>query len=531
MTTNVPVGRDAVAPAGDAGSAAARLVWIQLPGPGIDDETARLLEQGVGGVVLFGANIAGPEQLRLLTAELRRRAPGPLRIAIDHEGGHVARIGAPLTRFPSAMAIGATRSEELAYAVALAAGRELAALGIDVNLAPVLDVAADPRNASVGARSFGSSPELVARLGAATVRGYRDAGIAATAKHFPGHGRTPVDPHLDVATVAGGLDALRAIDLPPFRAAIAAGVDLVMATHVAYDGLTEGAPTTVSRAALTDLLRSELGFGGLVLTDAMRMRALADRMPVPRACVAAIDAGADAVMPMEEGPHALDELRAAIGSGLLREARVSDAIGRAMRLEERLSATRNAGHTTLASLPDAAHLELARTVARRSLTLIAGAELLPVRPAASVVVIEFPSRRSSPVEEEDTAASSLGSALARALPRMRHVALDGAYDAEAADRAVAAAADAELVIVATRDAYVRDDDRELVARVAAAGRATMLVALRNPYDVAALAPTTGAVAAYADVPASLEALVDALTGRAGWPGTLPMSLSAAVPVA
>ena len=202
-----------------------------------------------------------------------------------------------------------------------------------------------------------------------------------------------------------------------------------------------------------------------------------------------------------------------------------------MRLEERLSATRNAGHTTLASLPDAAHLELARTVARRSLTLIAGAELLPVRPAASVVVIEFPSRRSSPVEEEDTAASSLGSALARALPRMRHVALDGAYDAEAADRAVAAAADAELVIVATRDAYVRDDDRELVARVAAAGRATMLVALRNPYDVAALAPTTGAVAAYADVPASLEALADALTGRAGWPGTLPMSLSAAVPVA
>ena len=238
---------------------AARLVWVQLPGTEIDAETARSLEEGVGGVVLFGANITGTEQLRRLTGELRRRAQGPLRIAIDHEGGHVARIGAPVTRFPSAMAIGATGSEELAYAVGLAAGRELAGLGIDVNLAPVLDVAADPGNPSVGARSFGSSPALVARIGAAMVRGYRDAGIAATAKHFPGHGRTPLDPHHDVATVAGGMDALRSIDLPPFRAAIGAGVDLVMATHVAYDGLTDGLPTTVSRFALTDLLRAELG--------------------------------------------------------------------------------------------------------------------------------------------------------------------------------------------------------------------------------------------------------------------------------
>nr|MBA2255067.1 glycoside hydrolase family 3 protein [Chloroflexota bacterium] len=159
-STTIPGDVGAPAPVPDAASAAARLVWIQLPGPQIDDATAQLLRQGVGGVVLFGANIEGHEQLRRLTADLREVAAGPLRIAIDHEGGHVARIGAPVTRFPSAMAVAATGSDELAYAVALAAGRELEALGIDVNLAPVLDVAADPRNASVGARSFGSSPEL-----------------------------------------------------------------------------------------------------------------------------------------------------------------------------------------------------------------------------------------------------------------------------------------------------------------------------------------------------------------------------------
>jgi beta-N-acetylhexosaminidase len=148
-----------------ASSPVAQLLWIGLPGTEIDDESARLLAAGVGGVVLFSHNISGAAQVRRLTTELRRAATGPLRIAIDHEGGHIVRIGAPLTRFPSAMAIGATGSEELAAAVGRAMGRELATIGIDVDLAPVLDVAADPRNPSVGARAFGSSVELVARLG------------------------------------------------------------------------------------------------------------------------------------------------------------------------------------------------------------------------------------------------------------------------------------------------------------------------------------------------------------------------------
>ena len=139
----------------DARSAAARLMWIVLEGPAIDDEAAHLLEAGAGGVVLFSKNITGVEQLARLTADLRRAAPHGLRIAIDQEGGHIARIGAPLTRFPSAMAIAATRDPELARAVARASGDELVTIGIDVNLAPVLDVALDPRNASVGARSFG----------------------------------------------------------------------------------------------------------------------------------------------------------------------------------------------------------------------------------------------------------------------------------------------------------------------------------------------------------------------------------------
>jgi len=508
----------------DAASAAAGVAWMELPGPELDDASRSLLEGGIGGVVLFGANIRGVDQLRRLTAELRAVAVGPLRIAIDHEGGHVTRIGAPVTRFPSAMAIGATGSEELAHAVARAAGEELASLGIDVNLAPVMDLAADPRNPSVGARSFGSSPGLVARLGAAMVRGYRAAGIAPTAKHFPGHGRTAVDSHLAVATVEGGIEALRGADLPPFRAAIAAGVDLVMASHVVYEGLTDGLPATISPPILRDLLRGELGFEGLLLTDAMVMRALADRRPIAAACVEALAAGADVVMPMRDHQaEAVDGLEAAIGSGELAESRVLEALGRAARLDERLRALRRPPATGVV-LPDSTHAELARTVARRSLTLLRGAELLPVDPSSSVAVVELASRRPSPVEEEGAHSATLGAALAGYLPRMRAVVVGGPDDAAGRRAAAEAAAAAELVILATRDAWLWPEDSELVAAIAASERPTVLVALRNPYDLVQLARTAGAIAAYADVPATLEALAEALTGRIGWPGRLPMHL-------
>ncbi len=514
----------------DAASAAARLVWMVLPGPELDDDSRALLDRGVGGVVLFSANITGAAQLIGLTAELRRCAAGPLRIAIDHEGGHVARIGAPVTRFPSAMAIGATGSEELAYAVGRAAGEELAVLGIDVNLAPVLDVASDPRNPSVGARSLGSSPEAVARLGAATVRGYRDAGIAATAKHFPGHGRTPVDSHVALPTVTGGLDELRRTDLPPFRAAIEAQVDLVMASHVAYEGVTDGLPSTLAAPVMQDLLRDELGFGGLLVTDAMGMRALADRHAIPEACVRAIAAGADTVMPIEHQHEVLDALEAAMASGELPERRVSEALARIGRLDARFGPHGSGAGKTLPGggerlmLPDAQHIELARLVARRSLTMVRGAELLPIPRSASVAVIEFASRRASPVEEASSVALTVAAALRAHLPRVREVIIGADEVATSHDMAMEVAAAAELVILATRDAYLWSEERELIARIAAGDRPTLLVALRNPHDLASLAQTTGAVAVYADVAQTLEALAEALTGRAGWPGRLPIDL-------
>src|SRR5215212_10370048 len=172
---------------------AARLIWITAPGTDLDRETRRLLALGAGGLVLFERNIDSPEQVARLCADARAAAAGPLRIAVDQEGGHIVRLVEPLIRQPSLMAIGATQSAEVAYEVALASAEDVAALGINTIFGPVLDVAAEPESTVVGARSFGCDPTLVATLGAAMIAGYHAGGVMAVAKHFPGHGRTPPD--------------------------------------------------------------------------------------------------------------------------------------------------------------------------------------------------------------------------------------------------------------------------------------------------------------------------------------------------
>lgn len=502
----------------------ARLLWIVLEGPEIDDEADALLRAGAGGVVLFSRNITGADGLRTLTAKLRERSSGPLRVAIDHEGGHVARIGSPLTRFPSAMAIAATGSVELAEASARAAALELAWLGIDVNLAPVLDVAANPANPSVGVRSFGSDPGVVARFGAATVRGLRSGGVAATAKHFPGHGRTPVDTHHGLPTLSGGIDELRRTDLPPFQAAIEAGTELVMVSHAAYEGLTDGLPSTMSERIMTGLLRGELGFDGLILTDAMVMGAIADGHDIAAASASAVMAGAHAVMPLAAQVAALDALGSAHAGGRLSDERLANAVRRADELDRRV-----ASRVAPSELPDG-HAALAREIAQRSLTLCSSGRLLPVRDGTSVAVVDFASRRPSPIEEAEPVGGvvTLGAALRRAGLRVREVRLSGEADRSTTERAAAheAAEGAEVVVLATRDAFLWPADRELVAELAGGQRPSLLLALRNPYDLRVLDWSGEAIAAYADVPATLEALAEAITGRAGFTGTLPMRLDA-----
>ena len=256
----------------------------------------------LGGVVMFRAkNMGSLAELRGLTEALQAAAAKagrpPLLIATDQEGGQLMAIGEG-TPFPGNMALGATRDEKLAYRVGRALGRELRAVGANVDFAPVCDVNNNPDNPVVGTRSFGEDPKLVARLGAAMVRGIQAAGVAACAKHFPGHGDTASDSHHGTPIIPHDVRRLQRVELPPFRAAVAAGVRMVMTAHIALPALDAGLdrPATLSPVVLRGLLRRRLGFEGVIVTDAMDMQAIDQGAGLAVDAIAAVSAGVDLLL-------------------------------------------------------------------------------------------------------------------------------------------------------------------------------------------------------------------------------------------
>ena len=301
------------------------------------------LWRGLAGVTLFAPNMAaGPDALTALTRTLRGAAPD-LLVAADEEGGDVTRVwydsGSP---YPGNAALGAVDDVALTQRVHAAIGADLAALGINLDLAPCLDVLAAPENPVIGTRSFGASPELVARHGGAAVRGLQSAGIAACAKHFPGHGATLVDSHAEVAVVPDGLSVVTGRDLPPFRAAVAAGVLAVMPGHLRVAGLTGSLPASLSAAAVA-LLRSSLGFDGVVVTDALEMRAVSDPFGLPGAAVRAVAAGNDLLCLGRDVPEdgylaVRAALVHAVSAGELPESRLAEAAERVAGLRAWLAA-------------------------------------------------------------------------------------------------------------------------------------------------------------------------------------------------
>jgi beta-N-acetylhexosaminidase len=321
--------------AGGLEPAAAACVFPGFDGVDVPDWLRRMLADGLGGVVLFARNVRDPEQLAELTASLRAERP-ELIVAVDEEGGDVTRLEAARgSSFPGNLALGAVDDVELTRRVAAAIGGELSAVGVNLDLAPVADVIVDPSNPIVGVRSFGPDPQLVARHAAAFVDGLQSVGVAACAKHFPGHGETAADSHLELPTARADRETLLARALPPFAAAVEAGVRAVMTAHIRYPALDPD-PATVS-AGLLGLLRSELGFTGLVMTDALEMRAISGTVGLEGGGVRALAAGADALcLGADRTPAEVDGVREAIveavRSGHLPEQRVREAAGRIAEL-------------------------------------------------------------------------------------------------------------------------------------------------------------------------------------------------------
>jgi len=300
-------------------------------------------EFGLGGVILFARNIGEPEQVAELCFEASRLVPNlPSWVSVDQEGGRVARLKAPFTEWPPMATLGRSGDTRLAERFARALAAELKAVGITLDYAPVLDVHTNPKNAVIGDRALAEKAQDVARLGAAIIRTLQDEGIAACGKHFPGHGDTSADSHHELPLVEHPPERLREVEFLPFKAAVEAGVATIMTAHVFVPSLDDKRPATLSRRVVTDLLRGELQYEGVILSDDLEMKSIAAEFPVPAAAVLAIDAGCDGAL-ICSGDHdtqaaALEALVHAVEDDRLRLSRVEDALKRQQRAKERFLA-------------------------------------------------------------------------------------------------------------------------------------------------------------------------------------------------
>jgi beta-N-acetylhexosaminidase len=300
-------------------------------------------DYGAGSVILFARNVASPEQVAELVRELQGEARDagqdlPLLVAVDQEGGRVARMRAPWTEWPPMRAVGRYGSEDVARKVGEALAAELHACGIRLDFAPIMDVDTNPKNPIIGDRSFGSDPDLVGRLGAAMIRGLQENGVAACAKHFPGHGDTDVDSHLELPTIEHSRARLEEVELPPFRKAIEAGVASIMTAHVVVRELDDAVPATLSPRVIDGLLRRELKYDGVIVTDDLEMKAVAKHWAPGPSAVLAAQAGCD-LLPVcathDMQVAALEGLVKAVEAGDISWKAMDAACARVRRLKER----------------------------------------------------------------------------------------------------------------------------------------------------------------------------------------------------
>jgi beta-N-acetylhexosaminidase len=318
-----------------------QLLIGSLPGTTLTPEFRALAREfDLGGGVLFSRNIEAPEQVVELAAEIEALGrSAPAWVSVDQEGGRVARLKEPFTKWPPMAVLGRSGSEALAERFGRALARELAAAGITLDYAPVLDIHTNPKNPVIGDRALAERAGEVARLGAVIIRALQGEGVAACGKHFPGHGDTSTDSHHELPLVEHPPDRLRAVEFEPFRAAIREGVAFIMTAHVFVPALDEEAPATLSPRIVQRLLREELGYDGVILSDDLEMKAISTRLPIQQAAVQAIRAGCDGLLicsgDFETQARTLEALIRAAETGELPAARLDSALLRLRRAKER----------------------------------------------------------------------------------------------------------------------------------------------------------------------------------------------------
>ncbi|MEU6030475.1 glycoside hydrolase family 3 protein [Streptomyces tauricus] len=493
----------------------------------------------VGGIIYFGwaHNTREPHQIADLSNGIQKASLDlprglPVLISTDQEHGIVARVGTPATLFPGAMALGAGGSRTDARTAGRIGGAELRAMGILQDYAPVADVNVNPANPVIGVRSFGADPQAVADLVAAQVKGYQGAGVAATSKHFPGHGDTETDSHYGFPVIEHTEAQWAELDAPPFRAAIAAGIDSIMTAHIMVPALDPaGDPATLSRPILTGILRERLGYDGVVVTDSLGMEGVRTKYGDDRVPVLALKAGVDQLLNPPKLDIAWNAVLQAVRGGELTEARLDESILRVLRLKAKLGLLKDPyvtarGVDRTVGVP--AHLKAADRVAGRTTTLLVNSGgLLPLSRRTHTKVLVVGADPASPSGTTGPPTTVLANALTELGFTPTVLSTGTAPSAATVAKAVAAAQEADAVLVGTYNVTAASAQRTLVNQLLATGRPVVALAIRNPYDVAQLPDVKAYLASYSWTDVELRAAVRVLAGRVGPRGRLPVPVQRA----
>ncbi|MDX1494688.1 MAG: glycoside hydrolase family 3 N-terminal domain-containing protein [Longimicrobiales bacterium] len=496
-------------------------------------------DQKIGGVIM---SVGTPFEVAAKLNDLQAHADVPLLVAADLETGAGFRMRGAIhmpgnidlggaTDFPSLMAVGATGEERLAYEMGRVTALEARAVGIHVPFAPVLDVNSNPDNPIINVRSFGEDPSSVARMGIAFVRGIQENGAIATGKHFPGHGDTEVDSHIALPVIRHDRARMDSVELRPFKEAIDAGMGAIMTAHISVPSLNGGIrePATLSPLVLTDVLRGEMGFEGIVFTDAMDMSAISRSHNSGAAAVRALEAGADVILMPASVGGAMEGIVEAVRDGRITEERLDRSVLRVLETKEGLGLNENryvdmATVANTVGIPD--HVSVAEDIARRSITLLKNDRgLLPLAGTRSARVMSVTYRRSSDV----LAGRYFNAQLRQTYPRLATVEVDRDTDAEIYDALLRRARDRALVVVSTYvtavsysgSVAIPDELTEFIDRLDDIGVPHVVISFGNPYLVTGFPDVQSYMLAWNGSEASQRAAADALLGKVEITGRVP----------
>lgn len=487
-----------------------------------NEHITQLIQQyNIGGIILFRRNVESPDQVAALCQRLQeinaQVSDLPLLIALDQEGGMVMRIEQGVTPIPSAMAFSAAGSVHDCEQLQRISAEEMRQLGINMMLAPVLDVNNNPSNPVIGVRAFGEDADTVINYGMAALRGLKSAGVIATAKHFPGHGDTSTDSHFALPLIAHDRVRLDAVELPPFKAAIAQGVDAIMTAHIVFPAIEKepGMPATLSKAVLTDLLRGEMRFNGVIISDCLEMAAIANGIGVTRAAVKTLQAGADIALishQEERQQAAMNQVLAAVESGEISLEQIDESVQRIRKMKQLIAV--NETSKKIMGLMQPKSLALAQKVQQAALRI--QGSFRPLNRHLPVTLLTVEVRLRSEVDEAIVASnkearSSMLSAMLGAGVNVREFVLSPEAPEPEVAEAIAFAQGARQIVLQTYNAVLQKGQQKLLASLPQ--NKLWLVAGRLPYDLDLAPNAQGRLANFSCRPAALAPVVEKLLGK------------------